>query len=92
VGAGDLGKLVELDPAGEPVGQHHCVAGRTHCGQQGSLGDDPQDLVVTAVHAEVPCQPAAAAARGNLGVSPGEQLGVSVPTAAVAAFNVVGRG
>ena len=41
VGAGDVGELVELGAAGEPVGQHHRVLGVAHGGQQGGLGDGP---------------------------------------------------
>jgi hypothetical protein len=41
VGAGDVGELVELGAAGEPVGQHHRVLGVVHRGQQGGLGDGP---------------------------------------------------
>ena len=41
VGAADVGELVELGAAGEPVGQHHRVPGVAHGGQQGGLGDGP---------------------------------------------------
>jgi RNA polymerase sigma factor (sigma-70 family) len=41
VSAADVGELVELGPAGEPVGQHHRVLGVAHRGQQGGLGDGP---------------------------------------------------
>ena len=41
VSAADVGELVELGAAREPVGQHHAVPGVAHRGQQGGLGDGP---------------------------------------------------
>ena len=38
VGALDVGELVELGAAGEPVGQHDRLGGRADGGEQGGLG------------------------------------------------------
>ena len=63
--AGTPRQVVELDPAGHPVGEHHGVRVRQpHGGQQVGLGDRDRDLVVPLLHPEVAGQPAAAARPG----------------------------
>jgi hypothetical protein len=74
VDGADAAELVELGAAGEPVGQHHRAGRRVaHRGQQGVLRNGPGDVVMAALDAEVPGQPAASANRLDLGTRAGEQ-------------------
>ena len=76
-------EVVELGPAGEPVGQHDRVLPRRPDGrQQVVLGDGHRHLVVPLLDPEVPGQPAAATDTRHRGPGAGEQCGVGVITEA----------